>query len=146
MVKRKTQHLYDDIINLQHPTSARHPRMSAIDRAAQFSPFAALNGYEEAVKETSRITDQKIELSEDEKSILDDKLKIIETKLGSTTVFHFTYFVPDERKNGGAYVIHSGTVSKLDLNRSIIFLSDHTVIEINQIIAIDSEIFEDYGI
>ena len=69
---------YEDIINLPHPTSSRHPRMSLYDRAAQFSPFAALTGHDEAVKETARLTDKKIELDDDTKAKLNEKLQIIQ--------------------------------------------------------------------
>lgn len=146
MIKKENSHRYDDIINLPHPTSSTHARMPHIDRAAQFSPFAALSGYDDAVKETSRITDIKSELSDDEKASLDAKLRIVETLLGSDTVFHFIYFVPDDRKEGGSYVPYSGSVRKIDLDNGIVLLNDHTVIEIAQIVGIESDVFESFGL
>lgn len=101
---------HDDIIDLPHPTSATHPRMSMIDRAAQFSPFAALTGHGAAIEETARLTDQRIELTEDKKAVLDKKLHLLLETSGEGT---FTYFLPDKRKDGGAYVTTVGTVKKL---------------------------------
>lgn len=102
---------YDDIIHLPHPTSARHPRMPMIDRAAQFSPFAALVGHGAAIEETARLTVRKIELTEDEKTLLDEKLRLL---LETGGVGVFTYYLPDERKDGGAYVTAEGAVKKND--------------------------------
>ena len=90
---------YDDIIDLPHPTSVRHPRMPMADRAAQFSPFAALVGHGAAIRETARLTDRKIELTEEEKAVLDDKLCLLLDTGGEAV---FTYFLPDEKKDGGA--------------------------------------------
>lgn len=124
---------YDDIINLPHPVSERHARMSMHDRAAQFSPFAALTGYDAAVKETARLTDTRIELTEEERAILDAKLrKVIETK---ETVC-ITYFVPDERKNGGAYVRAVGQVKKIDSVNGTVRLADGQDILIGELFLI----------
>ena len=104
---------YDDIINLQHPTSTKHPRMPMIDRAAQFSPFQALSGYGAAIQETARLTDQRVELTEEEKMLLDT---------GATG--RITYFQPDEKKEGGAYAVIEGIVKKIDpLERCICLMS-----------------------
>ncbi|MDO5392957.1 MAG: hypothetical protein Q4F24_17990 [Eubacteriales bacterium] len=91
-------HEFEDIINLPQPTSKKHPRMSAIDRAAQFSPFAALAGYDAAVRETVRLTDRRIELDEYEKVELDRRFQILRDHLSDKTEVAFTCFVPDERK------------------------------------------------
>lgn len=102
---------YDDIINLPHHVSEKHPQMSLHDRAAQFSPFAALTGYDDAVKETARLTDTIFELDEDEKSILDEKLK---RGLENKDEISVTYFIKDSKKEGGSYNTVSGRVKKID--------------------------------
>lgn len=137
---------YDDIINLQHPTSLRHPRMPMAERAAQFSPFAALTGHKDAIRETARLTEHRIELSEDEKMQLNEKLQIIEQTIGNDTVFHFTFFVPDAKKEGGAYIHHTGKVRKMDLVSGSILLEDHTVIDIDQLVKIEGDMVKEPGV
>ena len=137
------EHKYDDIINLPHPTSRNHPRMPLEDRAAQFAPFAALTGHEAAIKETARLTDEKEILSDEIISILNDKLNVIAKNLGTEQTVQITYFVPDEKKSGGAYVTHSGIVRKLDLYEHILIMTDGTVIPIGQISKIEGELFGD---
>ena len=140
----KDTHRYDDIINLPHPTSANHPRMALYDRAAQFSPFAALTGHDAAIKETARLTEQKIELSEDTISQLNEKLQIVADHL--ETEVTITYFVPDERKSGGAYVSYTGIVRRIDDYEHTLIMTDKTVIPIEQISEIESELFGEMGI
>lgn len=140
----KDTHRYDDIINLPHPTSANHPRMSLYDRAAQFSPFADLTGHDAAIKETARLTEQKIELSEDTISRLNEKLQIVADHL--ETEVTITYFVPDERKSGGAYVSYTGIVRRIDDYEHTLIMTDKTVIPIEQISEIESELFGEMGI
>lgn len=140
----KDIHRYDDIINLPHPTSAKHPRMSLYNRAAQFSPFAALTGHEAAIAETSRLTERKIEQSEDVINRLNEKLQIIADNVDTEVTI--TYFVPDERKSGGAYVSHTGTVKRIDGYERTIVMTDKTEIPIEQISEIDSELFSALGI
>ncbi len=135
----KDIHKYDDIINLPHPTSSRHPRMPLSDRAAQFSPFAALSGHEAAIKETARVTDSKVELSDDMINLLNEKLSIIAENPGSVATI--TYFVPDDKKSGGKYVSCSGVVRSVDVYGHKVIMEDKTVIAIDQIIEIESEIF-----
>ena len=89
---------YDDIINLPHHVSKTRPQMSMVDRAAQFSPFAALTGYDAAIKETGRLTDEKVNLSEEEKEALDRKQQILMEWLGDHPALTITFFVPDEKK------------------------------------------------
>ena len=101
---------YDDIINLPHHVSATRPRMSMIDRAAQFSPFAALTGYDAAIKETGRLTDRRIELTEDSRAAMDRKQQLLVENLADHPEVSVTYFVPDERKAGGAYITVTGRV------------------------------------
>lgn len=125
---------YDDIINLPHPNSAKHPRMSMTDRAAQFSPFAALTGHGAAIEETARLTDRRIELTEEEKTVLDEKLRLLLETGGEGMI---TYFLPDERKDGGAYVTKLGTIKKIDPPEGRVILTDHTPIHIEDILEIE---------
>ncbi len=125
---------YDDIINLPHPNSAKHPRMSMIDRAAQFSSFAALTGHGAAIEETARLTDRRIELTEEEKTVLDEKLRLLLETGGEGMI---TYFLPDERKDGGAYVTKLGTIKKIDPPEGRVILTDHTPIHIEDILEIE---------
>ena len=132
---------YDDIIHLPHPTSPRHPRMPMIDRAAQFSPFQALTGYGEAIQETARLTGEKVELTEDEKTVLDEKLRLL-TDTGSEAAF--TYFQPDSRKSGGAYITILGKIKKLVLLEGRLVLSDGTAIPIDDILEIEDGVSVDH--
>ena len=133
---------YDDILLLPHHVSEKHPPMSRLDRAAQFSPFAALTGYEAAVEETARLTDQRIELDEGEKAAIDQRLTLVQERLPDPIKVTITYFVPDRKKVGGAYVNVSGTVKKIDDYERTVVLSDGTNIPINDILCIDGEIFD----
>ena len=105
---------YADIINLPHHVSAIRPQMSMTDRAAQFSPFAALTGYDAAIHETGRLTDDKIELDEETLNILNMKLRLLVENLDDEPEVTFTYFKPDQRKAGGAYIEVTGKVKKVD--------------------------------
>ncbi len=134
-------HRYDDIIDLPHPTSKKHPRMSRSDRAAQFSPFAALTGYEGAVRETARRTEARIELEEDELAALDEKLRLALAWADDPPLVSITYFQPDRRKAGGAYVTVQGRIQKLDTRRRTLTLQDGRTIPADEIIALDSAIF-----
>ena len=113
---------YFDIISMKHPTSNKHPRMSNMNRAAQFAPFAALTGYEESIEETARLTDRKIELSEYEIEDLNTKLNFIREHIKDRPKVTIIYFQPDERKDGGAYFSISGKVRRIDeVNKIIVF-------------------------
>ena len=127
---------YDDIINLPHPTSPRHPRMPMIDRAAQFMPFRALTGYEDAVHETSRLTDERVELTEDEKALLDAKLQRLADRLDSHPQVTLTWFQPDKRKAGGAYVTTTGRLKKIDDFEGVLLLASGERIAIKDILII----------
>ena len=129
---------YDDIIDLPRPTSARHPRMPMADRAAQFSPFAALTGHGAAIRETARLTDRKIELTEDEKTVLDEKLCLLLDTGGEAV---FTWFLPDERKDGGAYVTAAGSIRKLDLPGRRVILTGGAVIPVEDILEIEPSFY-----
>lgn len=112
MDKERTDHSYDDVIHLPHPASKIHPRMSMVDRAAQFSPFAALTGYDAVLKETARLTGERIELDEYEKNALNERLQLIAATLGEDHEVSITYFKPDELKAGGEYVTVTGEIKK----------------------------------
>lgn len=135
-------HAYDDIIDLPNPTSRKHPRMSLYNRAAQFSPFAALTGYEAAIQETARLTTDKEELSEDAIAKLNEQLHQIREAIDAAPVVTITYFVPDGQKSGGAYRSYSGAVKKIDEYRCAMVMTDNTVIPIEQIREIRGELFE----
>ena len=136
---------YNDIINLPHHVSATRPQMSMIDRAAQFSPFAALTGYDAAIKETGRLTDEKIELDEESLSILNMKFQILVDSLADESEVTFTYFKPDERKSGGAYVCLTGTVKKVDDFERLIVMQNGVKIPMDDIIEIDLPNLADYN-
>jgi hypothetical protein len=133
---------YDDIIHLPHHVSTTHPHMAAIDRAAQFSPFAALTGYDAAIKETARLTDERVELDEYMKDSLSDRLQIIADRLKEYPEIAITYFQPDTKKNGGAYVTAISAAKKIDQYERVVIMTDGTVIPIDEIISIDGQIFE----
>lgn len=127
---------YGDIINLPHHVSVKHPHMSIESRAAQFAPFAALTGFDDEVKETARLTSKKIELDDEAKSILDNKIRFILDHILSRPLVSFTYFVPDVKKDGGKYVSVTGVVKKIDSFRGVIILENLTEIPINDIVSI----------
>lgn len=122
---------YDDIMDLPHHVSATRPQMLMIDRAAQFMPFRALTGYEDAVQETARLTDERVELTEDEKALLDAKLQRLTDRLASRPQVTLTWFQPDKRKTGGAYVTTTGQIKKIDdFEGALILLGgEHILIE-----------------
>jgi hypothetical protein len=133
---------YDDIIHLPHHVSAAHPHMAAIDRAAQFSPFAALTGYDAAIKETARLTDERVELDESMKDALSNKLQIIADRLKEHPEIAITYFQPDAKKKGGTYVTAISAAKKIDEYERVVVMTDGIVIPIDEIISIDGQIFE----
>ena len=151
MSREKEKSPYADIIHLPHHQSATRPHMSLHDRAAQFSPFAALTGFDGVIAETSRLTDQKIELSEYERALLDQKLSLIDDELhnGNHPEITVIYFVPDPLKEGGAYAEYTGHVRNIDaVERSIVFLADNgrsagKRIGINDILEMHSELIDD---
>ena len=132
---------YDDIINLPHHVSATRPQMPLLDRAAQFAPFAALTGYDAAIKETGRLTDEKIEMDEEALNILNMKFQILVDNLHDEPEVSFAYFKPDERKAGGAYLEMTGTVKKVDDFERVITMQDGTKMLMDNILNIDGEIF-----
>lgn len=131
---------YEDIINMPHHVSERHPQMGIEGRAAQFAPFAALTGHSEAVKETARLTEKRIEIDEGLKLQLNNKLQKIIENINTNPKIIFTYFVYDDKKEGGKYVNKTGSVKKIDIENEYIILTDKTKIPINEIINIIDEI------
>lgn len=134
-------HRYDDIIHLPHHVSTAHPPMPAADRAAQFSPFTALAGHEAAIRETARLTDERAELDENAKAVLDEKLRMIQEMLPAHPEITVTYFQPDAKKSGGAYVSVTGRVKKLDLYRQCLLMEDGLRIPLGELYDMDGRIF-----
>ena len=132
---------YDDLLHLPHPTSKTHPRMSRLDRAAQFSPFAALTGYDDAVKETARLTDRRVELGDDELAALDERLRLVLAWENDPPLVSVTWFQPDQRKEGGSYVTTQGRIRKVDELKRILVMEDGGKIPVDDIVEMDSEIF-----
>ena len=124
---------YDEIINLPHHVSTTRPQMPMSDRAAQFAPFAALTGYDSAIKETGRLTDERIELDEEALTALDRKYQLLIEALDDAPEVTIIYFQPDERKAGGQYVSATGTVKKVDTFGRRILLQDGTRIPLDSV-------------
>ena len=135
---------YGDIINLPHPESKKHKRMSMKDRAAQFSPFAALTGHDSAIKEKDRLTDGFMDLDESMKVSLDEKFVLILGKLQEKPTVTITYFLKDEKKSGGSYEAAEGWIRKVDFYERLIEMGDHTKIMLDHVVDIDSELFRLY--
>ena len=127
---------YDDIIALPHPEPRTHPRMSLHDRAAQFSPFAALTGHSAAIAETGRLTDSRITLDESEMARVDAALPRLRELLPQAPAVSITYFVPDERKAGGSYQTITGTARRIDTVNGVLLLTDQRAIPIPDILAV----------
>ena len=125
---------YDDIITLPHPEPRTHPRMSLHDRAAQFSPFAALTGHSAAIAETGRLTASRITLDESEMARVDAALQRLQELLPSRPTASITYFVPDERKAGGSYQTVTGTVRRIDTVNGVLLLTDQRAIPVPDIL------------
>ncbi|MBQ6152322.1 MAG: hypothetical protein IJJ15_01040 [Ruminococcus sp.] len=132
-------HKYDDIIDMPHHVSKTRPQMSMHDRAAQFSSFAALVGFDSMIEETERLTHTKVELDEAAKAILNEKLNLIDQNITLHPEIRIVYFLPDERKEGGEYVSHIGTVKKIDSFLRTVIFSDSVKIPIEDIYMIDGE-------
>lgn len=130
---------YDDIIDLPHYQSTKRPHMSLHDRGAQFAPFAALKGYEEAVAETARLTDSKLILDDNEIEQIDAKLQYISENISDNLIVSITYFVPDLRKAGGHYSNIVGSVKRIDPIAHTLTMLDNVEIQISDIYSIDIE-------
>jgi hypothetical protein len=135
---------YEDIINLPHFEPKNHPRMSRYNRAGQFAPFAALTGYEEEVKETSRLTNKKIEMDEGLKSILNYKLQIINKYLVDKPLVTITFFVADKKKSGGKYQTITDNILKIDIINKFVILKNKKKIALADILTISSDILNNF--
>ena len=134
---------YDDILHLPHPTSKRHPRMPIADRAAQFSPFAALTGHGAAIEETARVTYRRIELDEDAKEQLDQTLQLLLERIDEQPEITVTWFSPDKKKAGGQYHTATGKLKRIDSREGRLILTDGNQIPLEDLLEIRSESFQD---
>ena len=132
---------YDEIINLPHHVSKTRPRMPMSDRAAQFAPFAALTGYDAAIKETGRLTDERIDFGEETKAMLDTKQQYLNDIIADQPEITVTYFVPDEKKAGGAYVTVTGNLKRIEEYERMMILNNGTKIPMDEIADIEADIF-----
>ena len=137
---------YEDIVNLSPHISKKHPQPSMMDRAARFAPFAAITGYEEMVLEEARVTEARIDLDEGALALLNEKLNMIQEFLDEEPEVTITYFEPDKKKDGGAYVSITGTVKRIDEYERIVLMSDDKKIRIDEIYAIESDLFYSLGL
>lgn len=135
-------HKYDDIINLPRHRSLKHPHMPLADRAAQFSPFAALTGHGDAVKETARLTETKMELNEEAKANLNARLLFLSENIKEWPEVSITFFIPDNRKSGGAYNTRTGAIKRIDEYEQTVVMEDETVIQIDDIVTMEGKVFE----
>lgn len=127
---------YKKIINRKHHISVNRPKMSLLDRAAQFSPFDALTGYKESIKETSRLTDKKIELSDEDKEVINNLLLYIINNNIKENI-EVVYFVPDSKKDGGKYINYIGSVRIINTVEQNIYFNDGKIININDVIKLN---------
>lgn len=127
------EHKYDDIINLEHHVSTKHSRMSLENRSAQFAPFSALTGYEEAVKEEARVTESRIDIDEEAKIEVNEKLNYIMRHLDKNIIVSVTYFEKDKKKQGGSYKTIKGIIKKIDDSRKTIEMQTGEIIKIEEL-------------
>lgn len=128
---------YDDIINLPHHVSAKRARMSRYDRAAQFSPFAALVGYEDTIREAGRVTDDRVFLSDSAVEEVDRMLRVLKTRAEEELRVCLTYFSPDPRKAGGEKTVITGAVRKIDFYQRTLLLEGHHPVPLEEILRIE---------
>ena len=132
---------YDEIIHLPHHSSMTRPQMPMSDRAAQFAPFAALTGYDSAIRETGRLTDEKIELDEEALTALDMRYQLLIDALDDQPEITITFFQADERKDGGAYLTVTGTVRIIDAFERLITMQDGAKIPMDDVLSIEGALF-----
>ena len=137
---------YEDIVNLPPHISKRHPQPSMMDRAARFAPFAAITGYEEMVLEEARVTEERIDLDEGALSLLNEKLNMIQEFLDEEPEVTITYFEPDKKKSGGAYVSITGTVKRIDEYEHLVLMTDGKKIRVDEIYNIQGDLFYTLGV
>lgn len=143
MEQLSNSHKYDDIIGLPHPVSVKHPRMAREDRAAQFSPFAALTGYDAAISETQRLTEKRRELDENKKAELDAKMADLVRQLDEHPTVRITYFKEDDWKDGGAYITAEGIVRKWKPYEKVLQMEDGEQIPIADVIEIENRKYQE---
>ena len=134
---------YDSIINLPHHVSTTRPKMSLLDRAAQFAPFAALNGYDDAVKETARLTDGEAVLDDGQIAWLNERLMILSENTPTDTEVEITYFIPDDKKDGGKYLTVTGRVQKILEFEGLVIMQSCEKIPVEKIVSIEGELFRE---
>ena len=137
---------YEDIVNLPPHISKKHPQPTMMDRAARFAPFAAITGYEEMVLEEARVTEERIELDEGALSLLNEKLNMIQEFLDEEPEIKITYFEPDKKKAGGAYVSITGVVKRIDEYEHLVIMTDGKKIRIEDIYGLESDLFYSLGV
>jgi len=142
MQLRKT-HKYDDIIGLPHPVSSKRASMPLYDRAAQFAPFAALTGYDDAIEESGRLTDFAADLTDGSRQLLNAQLAVLSEHMAQSPKVQITYFVPDPRKAGGSYVTLSGNVKRIDPIEQLLILTDGTKIPLAMLYRLEGELVND---
>lgn len=132
---------YEDIINLPHHVSKKHLQMSISDRAAQFAPFAALTGYQDAIIETGRLVDKKIELTNEEKEVISSKINYLLENVDKNIEVSICYFIKDEKKNGGKYNDVLGVIKSFNQIDKTIKLTNKMIINLEDIVSINNNIF-----
>lgn len=143
-MKNRPSNPYEDMLSLPHPVSAKHPQMPQSKRAAQFSPFAALTGYEDAIAETARLTECQVELDEEKQQNLNQILTLLQQRIDTHPPVEITYFVPDTKKSGGAYVTVAGTLTKIDTYQKFLLLEPYCQIPLERIYEILSPTISDF--
>lgn len=128
---------YDDIINLPHPVSKRHPQMSMMGRAAQFAPFAALTGHSEAIEETARLTDSQMELADEDAFVLNQKIATLREIVNEHPTICVTYFVQDKKKAGGKYKTIEGQLQNIDDYSLSLVMRSGEVVPLKSVLDID---------
>ena len=137
---------YEDIVNLPRPVSKKHPEPPLSERAARFAPFAAITGYEEMVLEEARVTEEKIELDECALTMINEKLNLLQNCPSKSPEITVTFFVPDQKKSGGAYRTVTGIVKRIDPYKKFLFMSDDEKIQIEDIYKLEGELFRALGL
>lgn len=137
---------YEDIVNLPPHISKKHPQPSMMDRAARFAPFAAITGYEEMVLEEARVTEERVDLDEGALSLLNEKLNMIQEFIDEEPEIKITYFEPDKKKSGGAYIDITGTVKRIDEYECLVIMTDGKKIRIEDIYSLESDLFYSLGV
>ncbi len=137
---------YEDIVDLPPHISKKHPQPTMMDRAARFAPFAAITGYEEMVLEEARVTEERVDLDEGALSLLNEKLNMIQEFIDEEPEIKITYFEPDKKKSGGAYVSVTGIVKRIDEYEHFVIMMDGKKISIEEIYGLESDLFYSLGV